>query len=133
VCDRFFRLRHGAAEIQKWLESEGFRGIKRPRIYPLLSRGVQSGYVQLCAPFERRLEQELATTYPQAAADISVVNVRYGDLRASSDDANVVDLLAVAGARKAPHVDPSCGCSECNTEFKRGFGLATRRVWFVLG
>lgn len=101
ICDRFFRLRHGAAEIQKWLESEGFRGIKRPRIYPLLSRGVQLGYVQLCAPFERRLEQELATIYPQAASDINVVNIRYGDLRAHADDAQVVDLLAAAGARKA--------------------------------
>lgn len=102
VCDRFIRMGQGAQQIRDWLElsDKRYADFTRERIYPLLQQGVRLGYVQLCAPFEVRLAQELATIYPQAAADIQVLNVRYGDCKAATEAASAIDTLALAAARK---------------------------------
>lgn len=90
VCERFLNG-EGATNVARWLEGEGYT-VSREQVYALVKKGIDLGYVKLCPPPHMMLTRKLATIFPQAAADIQVLQVEQG---------TALERLAIAGAEKA--------------------------------
>lgn len=120
VCEKFLGDEAASAtEIAQWLSREGFSFISREKIYPLIREGIAMGYVKLCPPEEVALGRRLATLYPQAAADIQVVNVR-GQATA--------DLIALVAAEKALTLIRELGKKKSPVHIGLGAGKTSERV-----
>ena len=118
VCEKFL-ANEGATQIANWLKGQGFTTVTRERIYSLIREGKELGYIRLCPPEEMALNRRLAAVFPQAAADISVLNVQ--------DEAASVNHLTLAGAEKALMLVKELGNREDTVHIGLGAGGTTER------
>ena len=116
VCERFLN-QEGATNIANWLQSEGFT-VSREQVYALVKQGVDLGYVKLCPPPDMILTQRLASVFPQAAADIQILQV---------DHATALEHLAMAGAEKALLLIKELGRQKNTVHIGLGAGHTTER------
>ncbi|NIA14725.1 MAG: hypothetical protein GWP08_11650 [Nitrospiraceae bacterium] len=118
VCEKFLE-NEGATQIAKWLRDQGFTTVTRERIYSLIREGKDLGYIRLCPPEEMALNRRLAAVFPQAAADISVLNVQ--------DEPGAVNHLTMAGAEKALVLVKELGNRKDMVHIGLGAGGTTER------
>lgn len=98
----------GASAIAEWLRRNGYPQTSREQVYPMLSEGIDRSFLELHAPPEHDLRNQLARRFPLGAADIRVVNVAGPTLdfiidHVAAEAARLVmELIDQYGARKRP-------------------------------
>ena len=115
VCERFFGG-DGATSISKWLQAQSYN-VNREQVYDLVRKGVKLGYVQLCPPEDMALTRRLQSVFPQAAADIQVLDV---------ETETAPDHLTMAAAKKVVLLIKELGKQKERVHIGLGAGMTTK-------
>jgi len=126
VCERFFGG-EGATSIANWLKAQSFK-ITREQVYDLVRKGIKLGYVQLCPPQDMALTKCLQSVFPQAAADIQVLDVEaetaLEHLTMAAAEKVVLLIKALGKPNKPVHI--GLGAGRTTKHFARDLALRLR-------